>query len=114
MANVEYNNVIIKVVHDTKENMEANNPILQDGEMGYISDDNGISMIKFGDGVKTWKDLKAFVPNDAKNSQTVQGKTILSNNKLDPALFPDFFAFGNYKITYNIEKNTLDFIYVGD
>lgn len=68
-----FKNVILQIVHDTIENFNNNNPILKDGEMGYVSGGDEINTIKFGDGKKNWKTLKEFVPNESKNSNTVNG-----------------------------------------
>ena len=43
-----FKNVILQIVHDTIENFNNNNPILKDGEMGYVSGGDEINTIKFG------------------------------------------------------------------
>ena len=63
---------------DTSEAWRINNPILLDGESGYESDTN---LIKVGDGVHHWKDLKyanagatavASTANYAKNALNIR------------------------------------------
>ena len=53
--------VRIRPRRSTKAEWEFNNPILAEGEMGVEVPDTGVGtgtvQIKFGDGVRAWKDL---------------------------------------------------------
>lgn len=56
---------LIQHRRDTKENWEKYNPVLADGEMGFIKDIDGdgnqkSSLYKIGDGRHTWNDLPLF------------------------------------------------------
>lgn len=94
-----FKNVILQIVHDTIENFNNNNPILKDGEMGYVSGGDEINTIKFGDGKTNWKTLKEFIPNEAKNSKTVNGHEVKKDVPLN-AVFTD--------TTYNTASPTSD------
>lgn len=47
----------------TAANWNKNNPILADGEPGYVLDEN---ILKIGDGITPWKDLKVIGGSDGK------------------------------------------------
>lgn len=47
----------IQIRRDTLANWATNNPVLLQGEMGYVTDTN---QAKFGDGVNPWNDLPYF------------------------------------------------------
>jgi hypothetical protein len=47
----------IQIRRDTLGNWATNNPVLLQGEMGYVTDTN---QVKFGDGVNPWNDLPYF------------------------------------------------------
>ena len=56
---------LIQHRRDTKENWERYNPVLADGEMGFIKDvdadgNQKTSLYKIGDGIHTWNDLPLF------------------------------------------------------
>ena len=84
---------------DTSEAWRINNPILLDGESGYESDTN---LIKVGDGVHHWKDLKyanagatavASTANYAKNAGALGGTSAADWGK----------KFDNYVLNSRIE-----------
>lgn len=43
---------------DTEENWNTNNPILKNGQLGYVKDQYGSAKYKIGDGITPWKDLE--------------------------------------------------------
>jgi hypothetical protein len=49
----------IQTRRDTLANWSINNPVLLQGEMGYVTDTN---QVKFGDGINPWNDLDYFSP----------------------------------------------------
>ena len=84
---------------DTSEAWRINNPILLDGESGYESDTN---LIKVGDGVHHWNDLKyanagatavASTANYAKNADALGGTSAADWGK----------KFDNYVLNSRIE-----------
>ena len=48
---------LIQLRRDTLENWQKYNPILSEGELGLILDDNETKQFKIGDGVRAWNDL---------------------------------------------------------
>ena len=50
-----------------KEAWERNNPILANGEPGFVTDKN---LLKIGDGVTPWNDLKYIGENGVFNAET--------------------------------------------
>ena len=122
--------------HDTEQNWTNKNPILLKGEQGYVTDGTHAKMHKTGDGVTNWNDLnfdKALA--DGGNADTVGGFTVKSdvpenleynlenkvnkntlfdvNQKINTYLFPSEYIFGNYKIIYNQETDSLNILYIG-
>ena len=49
----------IQIRRDTLSNWSINNPVLLEGEMGYVTNTN---QVKFGDGQTPWNDLAYFAP----------------------------------------------------
>ena len=122
--------------HDTEQNWTNKNPILLKGEQGYVTDGTHAKMHKTGDGVTNWNDLnfdKALA--DGGNADTVGGFTVRSdvpenleynlenkvnkntlfdeNQQINTSLFPSEYIFGNYKIIYNQETDSLNILYIG-
>ena len=122
--------------HDTEQNWTNKNPILLKGEQGYVTDGTHAKMHKTGDGVTNWNDLnfdKALA--NGGNADTVGGFTVKSNvpenleynlenkvnkntlfdenQKINMSLFPSEYIFGNYKIIYNQETDSLNILYIG-
>ena len=129
-------NVSHIIRHDTEQNRTNKNPILLKGEQGYVTDGTHAKMHKTGDGVTNWNDLnfdKALA--DGGNADTVGGFTVKSNvpenleynlenkvnknilfdenQKINASLFPSEYIFGNYKIIYNQETDSLNILYIG-
>lgn len=129
-------NVSHIIRHDTEQNWTNKNPILLKGEQGYVTDGTHAKMHKTGDGVTNWNDLnfdKAIA--NGGNADTVGGFTVKSdvpenleynlenkvnkntlfdeNQKINTSLFPSEYIFGNYKIIYNQETDSLNILYIG-
>lgn len=62
--------VRIQVRHGTAAEWATANPVLADGEAGFVKDTN---TIKFGDGVTVWTDLPSFTVNKAKDADKLDG-----------------------------------------
>lgn len=108
----EFYNVIIRHSHNSLDNWQSNNPILDSGVLGYV-DGSPITILKFGDGETHWNDLPEFKPNHAGNADTVQGYSLFSGSKFKTDYFPDEYTFGNFKLSYNASQDSLDISYSG-
>lgn len=108
MAIRTFNNVVLKIIHDTLENLNTNNPILQDGEMGYVSGKDEVNTLKFGNGINDWKTLNEFVPNNAKNAITVNGITIIKDGKIDISLISNLSSDNLDASLYQQIENKVD------
>lgn len=72
-----YYNVIetrIKNKHDINENWESNDPILLDGEIVFVTGDNGEIQFKIGDGESTYTELPFLKFKDME----VTGESVVS------------------------------------
>jgi hypothetical protein len=70
-------NVKQKIRRDTEENWESKNPILLDGEQGYVTSGTHKGMFKVGDGGSTWTSLdwSKAVANGGE-ADTLGGKSV--------------------------------------
>ena len=110
--------VILNATHivrnDTEENWALQNPILKQGEIGYITSGTHAGMFKVGDGTSHWNVLPFLkaVANGG-NADTINNLSIISDNKINPQYLPSEYSFGNYKIAYNSSNDSLDISYIG-
>lgn len=64
MANIK---ITFQLKRDTAAKWSKHNPILGEGEPGYVTDEN---RLKIGDGVTAWNDLAYVGENSVVNAQT--------------------------------------------
>lgn len=86
--------------HDTAANWDAHNPILAEGELGFISDQN--NRYKIGDGVTPWKSLKlqGFNGNIVQDTGDDEG-AVMSQKGVTTKLTELESKIGKTKINYN-------------
>jgi hypothetical protein len=83
--------------HDTAENWETNNPVLEAGEVGVVDDfDVPYHRVKIGDGITDWNNLEWWVGEPGlkgekgdKGEQGIQGEKGEKGDKGDPGETPD-------------------------
>ena len=78
----------IKQRIDTTDNWESKNPILLNGELGFVSDGNLTGSFKVGDGISSWNDLKySFNETNLINISTVSSSIQLDKTYLNKLVF---------------------------
>lgn len=84
---------------DTKARWEQYNPILLEGEIGYVLDDP--NLYKIGDGVKAWNSLPYRGYNGTLVSEAGNAENVAMSQKgATDIAYPDLFVFKNYYLTF--------------
>jgi hypothetical protein len=77
----------IQIRRDTSANWTANNPTLEEGEIGYVTDAASDSVsLKIGDGTTAWNSLSYFVPDAGSSTWGSIGGTLSDQTDLQNAL----------------------------
>ena len=109
---------------DTLANWESNNPVLRDGECGYITDGKYYGMYKMGDGSTNWNNLpysgkpsvqgdvvsSAFtVTSDSENHVLlVTGTTTITLPVIEDGFVVTVKNIGNGTVTVKPSSTTID------